>query len=74
MDTDLYLVIGLTLGALAIPSTLSAFSEGRPPRAAAILVLIAGTLVFLALTKKPGGYEIADIPQAFFRVIGSILH
>ncbi len=74
MDTDLYLVIGLTLGILAIPSLLSAFSEGRAPRIGAVMVLISGVLVVIALSRKPGGYEIVDIPQAFFRVIGRYLN
>ncbi|MBT9245617.1 hypothetical protein KM031_11805 [Gemmobacter fulvus] len=74
MSSDLYLVIGLILGVLAVPSMLSAFSEGRAPRVAAILVLIAGVLIVLAMTRKPGGYEVRDIPNAFFRVIGQLRH
>lgn len=74
MDTDLFLVIGLTLGGLTIPSLLSAFTEGRTPRSAAIMVLIAGTLVVLALTQKPSGYSVSDIPDAFARVIGRMMN
>lgn len=69
MDPDLFLVIGLILGVLAVPSIISAFSEGRAPRAASIVVLIAGALVVVALNKKGGGYPIAEIPQAFLNVI-----
>lgn len=71
MNTDLFLVIGITLGILAIPPLLSAYAEGRAPRTGAILVLIAGTLVVLAISRKPGGYQIVDIPKAFVRVIES---
>lgn len=71
MNTDLYLVVGIVLGVLAVPSLLGAFAEGRPPRAGAILVLIAGTLVVVALGNKPGGYQVRDIPKAFVRVIDS---
>ncbi len=60
MTTDLYLVIGMVLGALAIPSILSAFSDGRAPRLAAIVVMIAGTLIVVAISRKPGGYEIQE--------------
>ena len=35
MDTDLILVIGLALAVLSIPSVVSAFSDGRAPRASA---------------------------------------
>lgn len=55
MNTDLYLVIGIIVVALAIPAVFAAYSEGRVPRAASILVLIGGSLVVMALTKKPGG-------------------
>ncbi len=68
MDPDLFLVIGLVIAVLTIPAMLTAYTEGRTPRAAAILVLIAGVLIVLALSRYPGGYNIADIPNAFVRV------
>lgn len=74
MDPDLLLVIGIILGILSVPAILSAFSEGRAPRAAAITVLIAGVLVVVALQTKGGGYTISDIPHAFFAVIGRYIY
>ncbi len=70
MDPDLFLVIGLVVGILAIPSMLAAFSESRAPRAGAVLVLIAGVLVVLAVQNKGGGYKVEDVPQVFYNVIG----
>jgi uncharacterized membrane protein YjjP (DUF1212 family) len=70
MDPDLFLVIGLIVGVLSIPSLLSAFSESRTPRAGAIMVLIAGVLLVLAVQNKADGYTIDEIPQVFFKVIG----
>ena len=70
MDTDLYLVIGIVAFVLAIPSLLSAFAESRPPRAGAILVLIGGVRVVVALTNRGSGYSFAEIPDVFMRVIG----
>lgn len=69
MDADLLLVVGVTLGVLVIPSLLSAFTESRAPRAGAILVLISATLIAVALTKKPEGYRISEIPNVYARVI-----
>jgi hypothetical protein len=63
MDTDLILVIGILLSALAIPSLLSAYSETRVPRAGAIMILVGGVLVMVALTQRPTGYRIDDIPS-----------
>ncbi|MFN3822694.1 MAG: hypothetical protein ACK4RN_01830 [Pseudorhodobacter sp.] len=74
MDPDLLLVIGLVLGVLTIPSLLSAYSESRPPRTAAVVALIAGVLIVVALTNKAGGYTIAEIPDVIFRVIGRYLN
>ncbi|MEM5476401.1 hypothetical protein [Pacificibacter sp. AS14] len=70
MDTDLFLVIGSAVLVLALPALIGAFSESRPPRAAAILVLIGGALVALAVTQSPSGYGFDDVPQALTRVIG----
>ena len=74
MNPDLFLVIGIILAVLAVPAMISAFSEGRAPRAASVIVLVAGVLIVFAFTKKPGGYEVRDIPNAFYRVIGQIRH
>jgi formate-dependent nitrite reductase membrane component NrfD len=69
MSTDQILVVGLIICALAIPSLLAAYSESRPPRAGAIMVLIGGVLLAVALTQKAGGYTFAEIPQVCMRVI-----
>jgi hypothetical protein len=70
VDPDLSLVVGLVLAVLTVPSLISAYVEGRPPRAGAIFVLIAGGLIVYAVSQQPGGYAIAEIPDVFFRVIG----
>ena len=44
MDADLYLVLGVFMAILAVPSLLSAYSEGRAPRVGAIFALAAGVL------------------------------
>ncbi|MDN5786378.1 hypothetical protein [Pseudorhodobacter sp.] len=74
MDPDLFLVIGMIIGVLAIPSMLSAFSEGRAPRLGALLVLASGALIIVALQNKGGGYTIADLPHVFYAVIGRYIY
>ncbi|UWR22793.1 hypothetical protein [Sulfitobacter sp. S190] len=73
MDPDLALVLGIILAAFSVPSILSALSDSRAPRASAITILIAGGLIMIALTGKPGGYQLADVPDVFVRVIGQYL-
>ena len=70
LDTDLLLVIGIVLGALSIPSLLSAYSESRAPRAGAVIVLVSGVLIVVALSRHASGYSFAEIPDVFLRVIG----
>jgi len=70
MDTDLALVLGLVIGGFSIPSILSAMSDRRSPRASALTILIAFGLLFYAMTAKPGGYQIDQIPDVFFSVLG----
>ena len=74
MDTDLMLVLGLVISVLAIPSLLAAFSESRAPRAGAIMVLIGGVLVVVALTQKPSGYTFAEVPEVVSSVIGRLIN
>jgi len=73
VDPDLIFTIGLVLAVLSVPSILSAYSEDRPPRGAAIVILIAGGLIFLGINQKPGGYEIAEIPEVFASVVNRYL-
>lgn len=73
MDTDLFFVIGLLLGGLSIPVIISAFSEGRRSRMAAVLIVASGALIAFAILQRPGGYAIEEIPDAFYRVLGRYL-
>ncbi len=73
-NPDLIFVIGLIVGVLAVPSLLSAFSEGRSPRAAAIMVMICAGLIAVAVLQKPeGSYSVGKIPEIFTKVVGDIL-
>jgi len=73
MNSDQILVLGLILGIFAIPAIISAFSENRAPRVAAVTMVAAGCLVVWAFTLKPGGYTIKDIPNAFIRVVADVI-
>lgn len=74
MSNDQILVIGMIICILAIPSLIGAYSEGRAPRAGAIMVLIGGVLLSVALTQKSGGYTFAEIPHIFMRVVGEAIN
>ncbi|MBN2907556.1 MAG: hypothetical protein JXJ18_12675 [Rhodobacteraceae bacterium] len=74
MQADLFLVIGCFVGVLAVPALLSAFSSGEPPRAAAIMVLISGGLVALAVTQSPQSYTIDQLPDVFARVVNRYIN
>ena len=69
MQADLFLVIGVVVGILAVPALLSAFTHGHAPRAAAIMVLISGGLIATAVSRNPSGYTVEDVPKVFSRVI-----
>ncbi len=73
MQSDYFLVFGLLVAALSIPAGISAFSDGRPPRGAAIAVMIGGSMILIAFLGKPAGYSPAQIPDIFARVLADIL-
>ncbi|WP_417525066.1 hypothetical protein [Marinovum sp.] len=73
MDTDLALVIGIIVSVLALPSIVSALSDGRAPRAAAIAILIGGGLIVFAVTSHPGGYSMDELPEVFYNVMGRFI-
>ncbi|MAY31756.1 MAG: hypothetical protein MRY67_10620 [Rhodovulum sp.] len=74
MGPDFFLVAGVIMGALAIPSILNAYSEGRSPRTAALMILVAGCCIVFAVTSSPVGYTMQDVPDAFVRVFGQFLN
>lgn len=74
VDSDLFLVMGVIVAAFAVPAVISAFSDSRPPRAAAIAVLVGGGLILLAFVTKPGGYSPGQIPEVFARVLARVLN
>lgn len=69
MDADLFLTIGIILGVLTLPSLLSAWTEGRAPRLGAIFLMAAAGLVVLAVSQKPGGYKINEVPHVMLEVV-----
>lgn len=73
MDYDTALVLGMIISGFSIPAIVSAFSDGRVPRAAALMVMIGGGLVAWALSGKPNGYTLEQIPEVFVKVTRSIL-
>jgi len=74
LDADLIFVIGVIVGLLSIPALLSAFSESRPPRAAAMMVMIAAGLIVVAVLQKPGGYNVEQAPDVFFGVVARLVN
>lgn len=73
MDPDLALVLGIIIGGFSIPSILSAITDRRAPRASMLTILIAGGLILYAIQTKPGGVELAEVPDLFVEVIARYL-
>jgi len=73
MSPDLALVLGSVVAFFAIPALVSAFSDSRAPRAAALMIMIAGGLIAWALTSKPGGYTLDELPEVFMTVTRGLL-
>jgi len=69
LDHDLFLTIGLIVAVFSVPSVISAISDGRTPRVAAIVLVVSGGLVAYAVTQKPGGYSIDQVPNVIVNVI-----
>ncbi len=73
MDVDLFYVIGLVISVFSIPPIIGALSEGRAPRVAAIMVLIGGGLIAIAVNERPGAYTLKNTPDVFVRVVGRFI-
>ena len=69
MDNDLALVIGIAIFSFAVPAVISAFTDNRTPRAAAVCFMIGGSFIAFAVSRTPGGYTFAEVPEVFARVV-----
>lgn len=69
IQADIALVIGLLMAVLSLPVLLNAWTEGRAPRVGAIVLMVACGLISLAYMQRPQGYQLAEVPDAFVRVI-----
>ena len=74
MDSDLFLVVGLIITGLAIPTIIGALVDSRVPRAAAIMVMIGTGMIAIAILGRPSGYSFQEVPKAFTRVIGKYIN
>lgn len=68
------LVIGIILGVMSIPAMLNAFSDGRAPRLASVIVLLAGILIFVAVSEHKPTYAFSDLPDVFGRVFQRLMN
>jgi hypothetical protein len=73
VDSDLIFIVGLVVLVLSFPVIVGAYAEGRPPRTAAIMILIGGGLMAIAVWQRPGIYTLEGIPDTFVRVVGRYL-
>ena len=72
MDPDTFFVFGLVLGVLSVPAVVSAISDGRAPRLASIILVIAGAMVVYAISQKPAGYAMEDVSAVFATVFNGL--
>lgn len=73
-DPDIAFALGLVLAVLSVPPMIGAFVEGRAPRVASVVVLVAGGLIVASLSLHPGGYRVDEIPDAFFTGLARLVN
>lgn len=73
MNADLFFVVGVVIGVLAIPAIVSAFADGRAPRTPAFLIIIGGLMIGYAMQQRPGAYGFDTLPDVFVRVVAQYL-
>ncbi len=74
MDIDLIFVVGVVVAAFAIPSLVSAFSDRRWPKQAALMLLIGGGAIAYAMQENPGVYGLSTIDDVVVDVVGRYLN
>ena len=73
MGSDQALTLGIILAILSVPACLSALSDDRWPRGAAVMALVAGLSVAYAMVSTPEAYHMADVPEIVIAVLASLV-
>lgn len=73
MNADAIFVIGIIIGALSVPSVITAFSGGNPPTLAGVFLFLGAILVVVAFNMTPGGYSFGEIPGLFVTVFRDVV-
>ncbi|WP_420569307.1 hypothetical protein [Thalassovita sp.] len=73
MDPDVIFVLGLFIAIMAIPSIVSAWSDGAVPRVASVMLILGGAMMVWAHSHHVGGYRFNDIPDLIIRVVGKFI-
>jgi len=68
MHPDVALVVAIVAAALGFMKLVSDYSHSSPPRMAALLGVVSGSMLLYAVANNPSGYTMADVPGAFVRV------
>lgn len=74
MDIDLIFVAGIVIGAFSIPAIVSAFSDRRAPRMAAIFVMISTGMITYALQMRGEPYVLENLDDVFVSVVARYLN
>ena len=74
IDTDLFVVVGLLVAALSLPSALSALADNRFPYVAILVIALGLGTVALGFYGAQGNYSLARIPHSFVEILARIMN
>lgn len=74
MDTDLFVVVGTLLAALALPSALASYAEGIFPKTALTIFVFGIVITLIGALFSPDGYAIGRIPHSFIEILARIFN
>ena len=69
MDIDLIFVAGIVIGAFSIPAIVSAFSDRRAPRMAAVFMMISAGMITYAVQMRAEPYILEQLDDVFISVV-----
>ncbi len=74
IDTDLFVVVGLMVAALSLPSALSAFVDERRPYVALLVIALGAIMVGLGIYAAQGNYSLARVPHSFVEILARMIN
>ncbi len=74
IDTDLFVVVGVMVALLALPSAAGAMAAARFPWISTLILAMGAGTAAAGIYASPNGYSLVRLPHSFIEILARIFN